>query len=71
MLKIIFYIIVAAWVLNKLFGNKSVVNYYFNVGKTETSSKKNEGEKRISKQVNSPGKRKVDEGEYVDYEEVK
>jgi hypothetical protein len=64
----IFYTILIAWVLWRIFGGSSVKTQVFH---HHYSQPKKEGEVKVSGISAPPKKASDNQGEYVDYEEVK
>ena len=63
----VFYTILIVWVLWKIFGKSSVKTYSSN---HQQASKKKEGETTVSYDKKKNNKQN-DDGEYIDYEEIK
>jgi hypothetical protein len=66
----IFYTILIVWVLWRIFGGFSVKTYVRPPQNT-TQQRKHEGDVTISSNKTNSKRTSDDEGEYVDYEEIK
>jgi hypothetical protein len=66
----IFYAILIFWVLYRIFGGFSVKKFV-HPRNNPAQSRKQEGDVTISSNKNNNKRTSGDEGEYVDYEEVK
>jgi hypothetical protein len=66
----IFYTILIVWILWRIFGSFSTKTYVRSPQNT-TQPRKNEGEVTISSNKTNSKGTSGDEGEYVDYEEIK
>jgi hypothetical protein len=69
----VFFTILAVWVLWKIFSGRIVTqSFTFNTQNNHPpEQEKKEGEVKIDYQKPSQKKKDNDEGEYVDYEEIK
>jgi len=66
----IFYAVLIVWVLYRIFGSSSVKTFV-NPRQNSTQPRKSEGDVTISSNKNNNKRTSGDEGEYVDYEEIK
>lgn len=67
------FIVIAFYILFRVFGKNVKVYHYnnFYTNNTEKPSPKKEGKITIDKKDTSKGNRSSDEGDFIDYEEVK
>jgi hypothetical protein len=65
-----FYTLLIIWILWRIFGSSSVKRYVFNQH-NHYQPKKKEDDVKVSYNKKSTGRKADDEGEYIDFEEIK